>query len=314
MPDTRMTAAANNVVQAIHANQHIKYPTLNTDNPDLFFDILDSLIKLYKIPKDQAFLNVFVNLPYNVQAISKHLLTAENENPIDEFRKLVNEKFKLPIEDRLKKLINSKKANDIKPSAYLLHIRDTLGKEADQHKNLIRSHFIDSLPKSMATVIRLLSPDCSLDELAKHADKNYTAEADKAEIANVDLDEKMQLVSQINVASTMNDLDAKISDKLSKLQKQIEELHEQIKAIKSNNDRSVNPRNNRRSVSRDSRPIRQQTYQNQSRRSQSSHNIAPKICYWHQTFKNRSFKCEKPCDFARVNSFPQQRPTGSGNW
>ena len=86
MPDTRANAATNNIMHA-HNNNHIKYPTLNTDNPDLFFDILQSLIKLYKIPKDQAFLNVFVNLPYNVQAISKHLLTAENEDPIEEFKK-----------------------------------------------------------------------------------------------------------------------------------------------------------------------------------------------------------------------------------
>lgn len=271
----------------------IKYPPFNIENTDLFFEILDSVIKCYNIPKDQAFLNVFITLPYSIQALSKHLLTEITEDPIQNFKKLIDDKFKVPIEERLKKLLNSKKSNEMKPSAYLLYIRDTLGKEAENHKELLRSHFIDSLPKNMGPIIQLLSPDCSLDLIAAAADKQYTNE-----INQVLMDEKILKSVEINSINKNNEID--ISKQLELLQKQISSLQEDIHKLKNNNN---NKYQKYRSVSRESRP---QIQNNQNRRrSQSFHK--PNICYWHSTFKEKSYKCNQPCDYDKINGLQNQQ-------
>ena len=305
---TRSTSVDNNqIIEAQNPamNSQIRYPSFNSENPELFFEILESLIKIYSIPKDQAFLNIFVSLPYSVQSMSKHLLSDEVEDPISEFKKIVDDKFKIPLEEKLKKIINSSKSSEMKPSAYLLFIRDTLGKDAEQHKDLIRSHFIDSLPKNMGPIIQLLSPDCSLDLIANAADKQFNScEINSAE----KMDEK--ILKQINSAVSINEFENKISQKLEMLQKQISSLQDDIQNMKSENKN--NNKSRFRSVSREARP-QHQNFPNR-RRSQSFNK--PVICYWHNTFKEKSFKCTKPCDFDRINGFQSNSNSNnnSGNF
>ena len=181
----------------------------------------------------------------------------------------------------------------MKPSAYLLYIRDTLGKEAENHKDLIRSHFIDSLPKNMGPIIQLLSPDCSLDLIATAADKQYTNEVNQ-----VLMDEKILKSIEIHQINKTNESD--IAKQLELLQKQVSSLQEDIHKLKNNNNNKY--QNRYRSVSRESRP---QMPNNQNRRrSQSFHK--PNICYWHATFKEKSYKCNQPCDFGKING-PQNQ-------
>ena len=280
----------NQIIEAQTMNTNIKFPNFNSDNPDLYFEILESLIKCYKIPKQEAFLSVLMTLPYQIQTISKHLLSSED--PIEDFKKLINAKFSIPIEEKLKKIINSKKSAEMKPSAYLQYIKDTFGKDADTHKELIRSHFIDSLPKNMGPIIQLLSPTCPLDDIAEAADKLFNA----CEANAVTLDEK--LLQNINAISNQN-LENDLSKKLDELQKQISSLQDDIQKIKNEKKFRF------RSVSRESRPQNQST---QNRRR--SHSFQkPNICYWHATFKEKSYKCNKPCDFARLNGMQMNNVT-----
>ena len=138
-----------------------------------------------------------------------------------------------------------------------------------------------------------MSPDCSLDLIANAADKQYMAE-------NNAVTNDEQILNKIHSAVSINDFENKMTLKLDLLQKQVSSLQEDIQTIKAEKKNFMQTRY--RSISREPRPQNQhnQNQNNQNRRrSQSFHN--PTICYWHTTFKDKSYKCTKPCDYARLN-------------
>ena len=294
-------------------NMNIKLPQFTDDNPDLFFKIIDSIKFNYKVNESELFLNLFQNLPYNVQALSKHLLETNAKDHIAELKKIVDTQYKLPIEERIKKLILSAKIGDMKPSQYLTYIRDILGEEAVNHKSLIRNHFLESLPNNVAPFVNLFSKDCDLDEIALAADKSYPQNnsvnqikpgrnslEDKLEL----LDAKISNISQANLPE-MNSFRRDIETQITQMMHQIAITNQNLKDLQDSfyssgrsryrSQSNQNRFNNNRSRSYERRPSAR----------------APGVCYFHQKFKENALKCNKPCVY--YQSFQQNSYKTSNN-
>ena len=309
MVDTRsnnnnnnLTSASNNLTSANVNLSNLKYPNFNPDNPDLFFQVINSYLSHYGVSEKEAFLNVFVNLPNQIQSLCNHLLDQSIENPISEFKKIIDLKFKLPIQDRLKKMLNSKRAEEMKPSEYLKYLRDTLGQEAETHEDMIRIHFLDSMPKNIGPFIRLLPDSCTVDIIAQAADKSYTnPEINAVDCKKNELDRQIKILTEsINATTiqkreenTVNTFAEKISSQISALERQIEQANQNIAAMQrklnyyTKNRNFTGQYNRSRSRSRD-------------RRNFDDDNST--FCYYHKLYKNRAYKCQKPCSFNAQNS------------
>lgn len=299
-------------------NMHIKLPSFTPDNPDLYFKIVESIQFNYKLNESELFLNLFVSLPNAIQALSKHLLESSAKNHIAELKKIINTQYKLPIEDRIKKLILSTKMGDLTPSQYLQHIRDILGEDAVKHENLIRNQFLASLPSSIAPFIELFSKDCDLRSIALAADK---APAYTNKVAN-------EIQSKPSpVESRMESLEAKINNmnrqenfEMSNfkrdLESQISNLIQQIYVTQSSlNDLKNSFDSEMRYRSRSQSRFNSQNRSRNRNNPSFSRNNNNGQCYYHFKFKQNARRCVAPCSYNQNNNQNQNSSniTNQGN-
>ena len=90
---------------------------------------------------------------------------------MSKLRKIVDNIYNRSPEERFKKLLQSTSLGDMRPTEYLRYIRELQGDDADCNSALIRTFFIQSLPKSIAPLVTLMSENSDLDTIAKAADK-----------------------------------------------------------------------------------------------------------------------------------------------
>ena len=281
------------------ANIPIKLPPFTPDNPDLFLKIVDSIQRNYKLNESELFLNLFVNLPSSVQSASKHLLDNGATNHLVELKKIINAQYKLPLEDRIKKLFMSTSMGDLLPSQYLAHIQNILGEDAVNHEGLIKNQFLAILPNSIAPFIQLFSKDCSLREIALAADKDpiYT----KRSVSEIHA-MPSPVEQRINaIEEKFNNLNRQENFELSQFKREMEaqltNLSQQLFATQScirdlqnafHADRSSQNRNFSRYRNTNRSQSRERSYHRRNNHGQ---------CFYHYRFGQNAERCVKPCSY-----------------
>ena len=309
-------------------NMKMKLPVFTQDNPDLYFKIIESIQFNYKPNESELFLNLFVSLPNAIQALSKHLLESGAKNQISELKKIINTQYKLPIEDRIKKLILSTKMGDLTPSQYLQYIQDILGDDAVKHESLIRNQFLASLPSSIAPFIDLFSKDCDLRSIALAADKapaysNKTINEIQPKPAHVE--SRMDtLEAQINNLNRQENFEISnfkrdIEAQLSNLMQQIYMTQSTLRDLQSSFDSESRqgsrynqnryPSNNR--FSSHNRFNSRNRSQNRGNSSFSRNNNHGQ-CYYHFKFKQNAKRCVAPCSYNQSQNTENNTNSGNG--
>ena len=327
MPETRASSSATEqqansspVFDSAAPQQNklnIKFPVFTPDQIDLYFKIIDSILNTYNLSEQEAFLNSFMTLPGNIHPLCKQLLNQGTVEPMKQFKKIINAHFNVPIEERLKKIFQTTKVSDRKPSEHLRYIRDTLGEDAEMHSSLIKSHFLDSLPPTISPFVRLFAENYDLDSIAAAADKSWPHS--NVQISNITqnkpqcnaIDSQIEaLTQQINAMSIQKPdvkieiLKNEIEMKLSQLQRQIEQNSELLRDISYSLNRSSRERSYSREKNRN-------YYRNNSQSRYKDHrNKNSSFCFYHERFGDRSTKCAPPCNFAQKSS---PRNPNSGN-
>ena len=295
-------------------NMNIKLPQFTDDNPDLFFKIIESIKFNYKVNESELFLNLFQNLPYNIQALSKHLLNTDAKDHIIELKKIVDSQYKLPIEERLKKLILSAKIGDMKPSQYLTYLRDILGEDAINHQSLIRNHFLESLPNNIAPFINLFSKDCDLDTIALAADKSYPQckSVNEINVGRTSMEEKLEIldakISSINSPnnSEFNTFRRDVETQLSQMMNQLAMTNQKLKDLQESFN--TNGRARYRSTSAHSNRFNNRSRSVERRQPTAR---AGGVCYYHHKFNKNARRCTYPCIY--YQSFHQNGFNQSAN-
>ena len=298
-------------------NFQIKLPNFTPENPDLFLKIIDSILHNYKLNESELFLNLFINLPAGIQSASKHLLDSGAKNHISELKRIINSQYKLPLEDRIKKLFMSTSMGDLLPSQYLAHIQNILGEDAINHEGLIRNQFLAILPSSIAPFIQLFSKDCSLREIALAADKDpIYAQRTVNEVVTIPsaveqrvhaIEEKFSsfnMQESYELANFKRDMDSQLSN----LRQQLYETQNSIRDIQ--NSLRYDRRND--NMNRGKPHFRNRNNRSQSRDRAYHRQENGGLCYYHNRFKNNATRCQMPCTFNRQNQ-PTSAPINPGN-
>ena len=286
---------------------NIKFPIFNSESPETYFKVVEAYKTAYNLKETDLFLNCFVNLPPNVQAMVKHLLDPDATNQIAEFKKIIETNFIPPIEDRIKKLILSSKIGDSKPSEYLRQIKNVIGENWTAYEKLIRSQFLDSLASNIAPFIHLIAPTTDLESIALAADKSWTQQKMNLNKISADsfLDQKIDNISaKLNTLSHNNpiqdlnsikiDFETKfitLTEELKRANANIERLKQSLdKLWTKSRDISRNRQNFNRSRSRD-----RGTYNNQNSQGND-------MCHFHKRFGANAFRCVPPCGYSQYTT------------
>ena len=184
----------------------VKLPPFNPESPELFFLLSEATLKTAGITNpEQIFLYILIELPSKVQLNCKHLIAEQSSDKLQKLRNIVDHLYNRSPEKRLKKLLNTTSLGDMRPSEYLRYIRELQGEDVDSNSALIRTFFIQSLPKNIAPLVTLMSESSDLDTIAKAADKcvAFCSSGPKpntvASMENTSIDLKLDLLTeQIN--------------------------------------------------------------------------------------------------------------------
>ena len=292
--DTNTTATPPAVTQALIRNPvRISYPIFEEDNIDLYFLIINNIKAVHGVTEKEIFLNVFSNLPMRVQNLCRHLLSEMPEDPMTQLKQIVDENLRLPLEDRIKKLLTNNSLGDRRPSEYLRAMKDLIGeKDAQKYAGLIKNQFLEVLPPAVAPFVNLLAQNVSVEDLAKAADKCNLRQPMIAQIhqSNSELEGKMeQLTAQVcRLAVTNND------QQLMETQRQMNELRQELattnRLVRDLQERVNNwpncdtYRNFERSKSRDTYDTRNTNY--------GRNNY---VCYYHRKWGTAATRCSEGC-------------------
>lgn len=163
-------------------------------------------------------------------------------------------RFSISEEQRVRQLLGDEELGDRKPSQFLRHLRSIAGTTLSDD-NILRQLWVRRLPLH-AQGILAAQADLSLDRIADIADKIIEAQP-----------------SQVNVFAATG------TPTLNSLLERIDELGNQIAALKS--DRS---RTRSRQSSRNSTPDRTE-----------------KRCWYHRKYGTKAKKCISPCNWLAEN-------------
>ena len=289
----------------------IKWPTFSPDSPDLFFLLIEASLRQMGITDpEQVFLSTLMQLPHKVQLNAKHLVNENSTDKMSKLRAIVDGLYSLSSEERLKKLLNSTSLGDMKPTEYLRHIRELQGVECDKNSALIRTYFVQSLPKNIAPLVHLMCDSQDLDGIAAAAEKcvNFCAlDSRNGSISNIvenrSLDNKIDYLTEHinalrmdasskppidslqldfqNFKSSVNSKFETISAQISTLNSQIQNLTQQFYQFQSNSNRFSRNRQRSRSFNRSPVPNGNSSTQR----------------YYHTKFGDRAHKCIPPCSY-----------------
>lgn len=168
-------------------------------------------------------------------------------------------------ESKLRKLLRGHEIGDEKPSTYLQRLRNLSGGQCND--SVLRTLFMEQLPENIRTVLAI-SEMTDLSKLAAQADK--VADIVKPSIAAV-----APVGSQTSASSSSD-------EKVEELTKMVNLL---VKEVKKCRFRSR------------SRP-RYDRYRARSQ-SRGKDTDGNDLCYYHNKFGDKSWKCRKPCSWKK---------------
>ncbi|XP_048002727.1 uncharacterized protein LOC125239238 [Leguminivora glycinivorella] len=189
--------------------------------------------------------------------------------PTDKYKKIKEELIKrlsVSRQKKVKQLLSQEELGDRKPSQFLRHLRHLAGPNIPDE--FLLSIWTSRLPSNLQFVIAAKLND-PIEELADLADRVHDVST-----------------PQVAAASAAD-------PQMAVLMRQVSELAEGMKALKSQFG------NDRQSRSRSRAPNKSRN-RSSSRRSQSSYRKFPE-CWYHAKFGEKATRCMKPCDFQAGN-------------
>ncbi|XP_052741075.1 uncharacterized protein LOC128198681 [Bicyclus anynana] len=270
-PDGHVTKRAKKKVgvSSDDVGKRIKVPMFSSEDPELWFALLEGQLDSAGITDDQIrFAHVTNNLDITFAKIVKDIII--NPPSLNRYEKVKTELIKrlsASHEVRVRQLLMHEELGDRKPSQFARHLQDLAGSNIPEE--FLKTIWCSRLPKHVQTVLAT-QPSQSLDQLLDLADRVHEITAAKDVAATT--------TSQTNSPS--------VHAEIAELRKMVERLSAKLEERSDRSRTSTRRGTNHRASSRS------------GSRSASSYRRYP-VCWYHAKFGQDAKKCQKPCDYQR---------------
>ena len=251
-----------------------KCPPFNTKYPSLWFHQIEAQFEVARLPKTresekQKFYYLVANLPSD-QLV--HVIDLLNNPPdIDPYMKLKEallQRVSLSDKAKIKSLLSSKTLGDRKPSLFLRELQtETAGLTIDD--GILKEVFLNALPATVQRVLAIVSKDATLETIASHADEVMDIPSIGSDLVNA----TMEVAAATPTAQSEN---AVLVEKINILTERLDRMEMRDRS----RERGRSP------------------YRNRNRSSSTDRSL----CYYHNKFGEKAWKCRSPC-----------RMSGNGN-
>lgn len=259
----------------------IKVPPFWPEEPEIWFHQLEAQFSLSRITTEATkFNHVVAHLEGRWANEIKDLIRQPPaQNPYTTIKtELINILSKSEAQ-RVRQLIGEAELGDNTPSQFLRRLKSLAGATVLQ-ENILRTLWLQRLPTTVQAILQAQADTVPVDQLAKIADR----------IVETIPIQTAPAVYATTAPPFQNDLTlslSKINETLESLAQRIEKMEVQMK--KSRDQRYRNSRSRSRSRS----------FSEQKRDSD--------LCYYHETFGEKAYRCQKPCNF------PNQSTNSNGS-
>lgn len=240
-----------------------KLPQFWTDSPRLWFAQFEAILAPQKQGEDYKYNMVISKLPKEVvHQVSDILTNPPSDNKYSTIKERLINCYEESEHRRFHRLLSEMDLGDQKPSQLLRKMKEAgCGNIND---DTIRLLWLRQLPASLTAIISVTN-NLSLDNLSELADKiyeNLTYNKNTTQETSVDIN----LITNIS--------------------SQLAAMRIEINALRSAREHQPMQRSKFHS--------RHTSHSRSRSRHRSSHNG---ICYYHNRFKQDSYKCKKPCSW-----------------
>lgn len=237
------------------------FPQFDRSDVNFYFTLCDIYFVKAGIVNEQGkFQALTLNLPSEILASVKTLVSEPSRNnPFTNLKNALILEFAQSDEVRFNSLLNDLKFDGSCKLLYNSIIH--LSEGFHFHESAIKAFFFARLPKDLRLHANSFPEDLTIQQIINRLDSAF-----------VILNEGVKVPSALN--ARLDNVDAKLNVFTSKL----DFLTSQISFSKSQNDNSSLP---------------------QSNRAPFHSNNSGNLCYYHQRFGNRAFRCIEPCQFKK---------------
>lgn len=229
----------------------VKLPQFWEENPALWFLQIEALFGAYKIKSEAGRFQALVGqLPYQVLTQIAGSVQSPGPVPYTSTKEKLIAIYSQSQERRILRLLEQTQLGDMTPSQLLRQMQNQAGTAMSD--GVLRTVWLRALPQRVRGILAAIEQD-DLDKLATVADK----------VMEVDSNTSVHAVRDTD------------GDRLARLEKQLQDLHEQFSSLATTIQRSNRGRS----------------------RSRNRDQGAPKdgYCYYHHKFGEKATKCKKPC-------------------
>ncbi|XP_041981635.1 uncharacterized protein LOC121735034 [Aricia agestis] len=260
-----------------HSKLNIKVPQFSSDDPELWFALLESQFNIYNVTDDSAkFSCVTNNLDIlHAKAVKDIIINPPAVNKYEKIKSELVRRLSASRELKVKQLLTHEVLGDRKPSEFLRHLLDLAGPKPPEE--FIRSIWTNRLPSNVQSILAS-QPSHSLEQLADLADK----------IQEITLPGNVASTSSVPAVSASSSASSEIAE----LKKMVQNLTLKLEE----HSRTANCR------AYQSRPKHRRNPDQRPRsRSNSSYRRRP-LCWYHAKFNDRAKYCIQPCDFGSAGN------------
>ena len=246
----------------------VKLPPFWKPDPRVWFLQTEAVFRTSRVTADQS------KFDYVVRSIDTEILcqvsdiivNPPKENKYECIKNRLIVTFAESETQRIRKLLNDLELGDRKPSQLLCEMRNLADNKVNE--KFLKSLWLQRLPMQMQTILATSSED--LPTLSLMADQVWELQSTAYQAATI---------SSNNYDSCIADL----KNEIAELKMEVSFLRERSCPANSSNQPFTRARNTSR-----------------ERNSQSVD-----ICYYHQRFGGRAYKCTPPCQFQKGNNKDQ---------
>lgn len=271
------TPSASAVLQTV---QSVRLPPFWSKNPKTWFRQVEALFHARRIQSQMTkYCEVLPLLPPDlVDDIDDVLSTLQPDNAYDVLKSAIVSRTEISERARIQQLLTAEELGDRRPSQLLHRMKQLLGQTADDHTPIIRELFLNRLPHEVRLILAG-NDDVSLDRLAELADRitDYAS----ASLAPV----RSHTPAEPSCTSDLEAAVARLTDQMTRMSSDMADLRNALQ---------------RRSRGRSQLRTRSGSRRRSSGSTDSSQQATgrPRYCWYHRRFRQRSTRCEAPCDWS----------------
>lgn len=275
------------------AAHQLKLPTFWNDSPESWFIVAEAQFRACNITtENRRYTHLLASLPSDAIQQVRDII----QNPPDEsrlysvFKEKLLQRLTPNEEQRIASLLYHTEMGDRKPSEFFRHMQQLVGESNEIGRNTIRKLFISRLPKAIRHSLILLENQ-PINHQIEIADRLWEVETSQS--PSIHSATSVKLISNDGMEDNLSEI--------SRLKKEISELKLAIKDLTADNNKKGESKRPSRSHSRG----RGSRYRNRSQskgRAKSSSNSVSDLCWYHEKFGEKAFKCCKPCKFFTSSS------------